>query len=215
LWSLYVPILQWTRPHALEGVLRHTIGTRWREVIDTYARSHYAESQGSITMGINGDLLFRMPAIRLAEAQCVHRPTDTRMYLFAWRTPVMGGRLGSPHAIDVPFVFGNLDAKGVELYTGPGADRRVVSNAVQDAWIAFARSGDPGHPGLPEWPACQPVTRATLTFDTTPTVKYDPMPEEREIWGDVPFDGVHPALEHSLPSTRSILGSFLKAPSRS
>lgn len=211
LWSLYVPILRWTRPHALEGVLRHAIGDRWREVIGAYARSRYAESDGNITMAINGDLLFRMPAIRLAEAQCVHRSADTRMYLFAWRTPVMGGRLGSPHAVDVPFVFGNLDANGVESYTGRGADRRAVSNAVQDAWVAFARSGDPNHPGLPEWPAYLPETRATLAIDTTPTVQSDPLPEERAIWGDVPFDGVHPAIERSLPSTWEILVSFLRA----
>ena len=214
LWCLYVPILQWTHPRSLEGVLRHAIGSRWREVIGTYAHSRYAESQGSITMAINGDLLFRMPAIRLAEAQCVHRPIDTRMYLFAWRTPVMGGRLGSPHAVDVPFVFGNLDAKGVESYTGRGGDRRAVSNTLQDAWIAFARFGDPSHCGLPEWPAYLPETRATLVIDTTPTVQRDPMPEERAIWGDVPFDGVHPAIERSLPSTWEIFGTFLKARNR-
>src|SRR5262249_3280972 len=112
LWSLYVPTLRWTRPHALEGVLRHAVSDRWRDVIAAYRCSRPGEKAGNLTMAINGDLLFRMPAVRLAEAQSAHRQADTRMYLFAWRTPVLGGRLGALHGVDVPFVFGNLRAPG-------------------------------------------------------------------------------------------------------
>jgi para-nitrobenzyl esterase len=209
LWSLYVCLLRWTRPLALEGVLRHAVGDRWQEVIAAYASSRPDESAGNLTMAINGDILFRMPSIRLAEAQSVHRPADTRMYLFAWKTPVCGGRLGSPHAVDVPFVFGNLQARGVEIYTGNGADRNALSNLVQEAWIAFARSGDPNHPGLPAWPAYRPDARATLVFDEVTTVENDPMVAERSIWAGVPFDGLNPAIEHTVPSTSEILCSFL------
>jgi para-nitrobenzyl esterase len=130
LWSLYVPILRWTRPNALERILGHAVGNRWRELIATYRHSRPGEKAGNLTMAINGDLLFRMPAIRLAEAQSAHRPEDTRMYLFAWKTPVLGGRLGAPHAVEIPFVFGNLNARGVNLYTGNGEDRRPLSNLV-------------------------------------------------------------------------------------
>src|SRR5262249_51184454 len=69
LWSLYVPILRWTRPHALRGVLSHAVGDRWPGVIAAYRRSRPGEDTGNLTMTINGDLLFRMPAVRLAEAQ--------------------------------------------------------------------------------------------------------------------------------------------------
>jgi len=210
-WSLYVPILRWTRPHALERILRHAVGDRWCEVIAAYQRSRLGEKAGILTMAINGDLLFRMPSVRLAEAQSAHRPEDTRMYLFAWKTPVRGGRLGAPHAVDVPFVFGNLHASGVELYTGSSADRKALSERVQDAWIGFARSGDPNHTGLPEWPAYRTETRATLVFDATTTVEDDPMAERRSIWADVPFDGLNPAIENSVPSTWEILSSFLRA----
>jgi para-nitrobenzyl esterase len=210
LWSLYVPILRWTSPRALDGVLKDAVGDRWRDVVATYARSRPRETGGNLTMAINGDLLFRMPAVRLAEAQSVHRPADTRMYLFAWKTPVRGGRLGSPHAVDVPFVFGNLDASGVELYTGSGADREALSRRVQDAWIGFARRGDPNHPGLPEWPAYRAEGRATLVFDGLPTVEMDPQLERRSVWDAVPFDGVVPPIEHCVPTTGEILISFVK-----
>jgi para-nitrobenzyl esterase len=212
LWSLYVPILRWTRPHAIEWALRHAVGDRWREVIAAYRCSRPGEKAGNLTMAINGDLLFRMPAVRLAETQSAHRPADTRMYLFAWRTPVLGGRLGALHGVDVPFVFGNLHAPGVELYTGNGEDRRALSDLVLEAWIAFAKSGDPNHPGLPNWPAYRDDSRATLVFDGTTAVEDDPMAEERSIWADVPFDGLRPAIEDSLLSTREILCSFLRLP---
>jgi Carboxylesterase family/Creatinase/Prolidase N-terminal domain len=209
LWSLYVPILRWTRPHALRRVLSHAVGDRWPEVIAAYRRSRPGENAGNLTMAINGDLLFRMPAIRLAEAQSAHRPDDTRIYVFAWRTPVLGGRLGSPHAVDVPFVFGNLTAPGVHLYTGDGDDRAALAALVQDAWIAFARSGDPNHDGLPAWPAYRPDARATLFLGDDTTVEEDPMAAERSIWADVPFDGLRPAIGWCVPSTRELIGSLL------
>ncbi len=210
LWSLYVPILRWTRPHALRGVLSHAVGDRWPEVIAAYRRSRPGEKAGNLTMAINGDLLFRMPAVRLAEAQSAHRPDDTRMYMFAWRTPEFGGRLGSPHAVDVPFVFGNLHAKGVERYTGQGAERKGLSDLVQDSWIAFARSGDPNHPGLPPWPAYGPDARSTIIFDATTSVRNDPHYAERAVWDGIPFDGVCPSVRHCVPTTPEILLSFLK-----
>ncbi len=210
LWSLYVPILRWTHPHALKRVLRLTVGNRWSEVIAAYQHSRPGQKAGSLTMAINGDLLFRMPAVRLAEAQSAHRPEDTRMCLFAWKTPVQGGRLGAPHAVEVPFVFGNLYAMGVYLYTGKSPDRRALSNLVQDAWIAFAKSGDPNHSRLTSWPAYRADSRATLVFDETTTVEDDPGAEERSIWADVPFDGLNPTIEHSVPSTWEILCCVLR-----
>ena len=169
------------------------------------------EKAGNLTMAINGDLLFRMPAVRLAETQSSHRQADTRMYLFAWRTPVLGGRLGALHGVDVPFVFGNLHAPGVELYTGNGEDRRALSDLILEAWIAFARSGDPNHPGLPNWPAYRDDARATLILDGTTTAEDDPLAEERSIWAGVPFDGRNPAIERCVPSTRDMLASVLRA----
>lgn len=209
LWSLYVPILRWTSPRALEGVLKHAVGDRWLEVVAAYTRTRPGEKRGNLSMSINGDLLFLMPAVRLAEAQSAHRPSDTRMYLFAWKTPVRGGRLGSPHAVEVPFVFGNLDANGVELFTGDGEDRKDLSERMQDAWIRFARCGDPNHAGLPDWPAYRPESRATLVFDAASSVRWDPQPERRSAWDDIPFDGLNPPIEHCVPTTREILASFL------
>ena len=125
----------------------------------------------------------------------------------------MGGRLGSPHAVDVPFVFGNLDAKGVESYTGAAGIEGLCRTPCKTPGLRLLGSATPVTADCPNGQRTCPRP-ATLVIDTTPTVQRDPMPEECAIWGDVPFDGVHPAIERSLPSTWEIFGTFLKARNR-
>lgn len=127
------------------------------------------------------DRVFRIPAIRLAERQSDHRTTF--MYLFTWATPAFGGALGSCHALEIPFVFDNLDAPGATLFVGdvtPGM--RSMATAMADAWAAFARTGRPAAPGLPEWPAYERERRATMVLDETPSVVEDPFGDERRAW---------------------------------
>jgi len=50
------------------------------------------------------------------------------------------------------------------------------------AWVAFARTGNPNHPGLPTWPAYDTEQRPTLLFNLTSRVENDPGREERLLW---------------------------------
>jgi para-nitrobenzyl esterase len=198
LWSLYDSNFGETSPEAMSRWLQGLNGPDADALLAPYRRNRPRASSGDVARAILGDALFRHPLIRLAEAQARHRP-DTRMYLFAWQTPVRDGRLGSPHAVELPFVFGNLDANGVSELIGDDLERRAereaLTEVVQGAWIAFARSGNPDHAGLPSWPAYEPENRHTLVFDATSSVQSDPMGTERSVWGDVPFDGVTPSIE--------------------
>jgi predicted enzyme related to lactoylglutathione lyase len=47
------------------------------------------------------------------------------------------------------------------------------------AFMAFARTGVPGAPGLPPWPAYDPAGRATMVFDSTSDLVHDPFGDER------------------------------------
>lgn len=121
------------------------------------------------------------------------------MYLITWQTPVLGGRLGAPHAVEEPMIFANLDANGAKYMIGDRpeqlADREAFSRAMQRAWAAFARTGDPTHPGLPDWPTYDVVGRATMILSRKPRVENDPLSSIRRTWDELPFDGVHPACE--------------------
>ena len=54
-----------------------------------------------------------------------------------------------------------------------------LANKVSDAWIAFARTGNPNIPKLPHWPMFDPEGRATMVFDNASKVVNDPLREQR------------------------------------
>ena len=97
---------------------------------------------------------------------------------------MFGGRLGSCHALEIPFVFDNLDKPGVRMFCGdePPAGLGAAMNA---AWARFARSGDPAGGGLGEWPAYGGDRRATMVLDVDTRVEDDPMAGQRAVWDGV------------------------------
>lgn len=94
-------------------------------------------------------------------------------------------RRGAFHTMDIPLVFGTLGAKGSE--TGTGADARSASRAMQDSFVAFARTGDPNHAGLAHWPKYTLGGRATMIFDARSHVETDPRRWQRELFARVPY----------------------------
>jgi len=130
---------------------------------------------------IETDRVFRMPAVRLAEAQSRHQPA-TFAYLVTWEAAAMGGQLGACHGIDLPFVFGNVGAKASGLFAGSGPDAERLSREMMGAWIAFARGGDPNHGELVSWPAHDEERRATILFGRETQVVDAPLEGERCAW---------------------------------
>ena len=57
---------------------------------------------------------------------------------------------------------------------------RELAGKVSDAWINFARKGDPNHPGLPNWPAYSADPGPVMVFDKACEVKNDPDREVRK-----------------------------------
>jgi para-nitrobenzyl esterase len=104
------------------------------------------------------------------------------VYQLDWKSPTEGG---APHMLDIPLVFGTLDAPG--SITGVGVEARRVSDALQDAFIALARSGDPNHPGLPAWEPYTLPRRQTMIIDAPPRMADDPRGAERELFARVPY----------------------------
>ena len=90
---------------------------------------------------------FRFPATQLAEAQAAHRP-KTYLYQVDWESPARRGALGACHAIEIPFVFGTVGRTGNDRMSGTGPEADRLAEQMMDAWIAFARTGEPGHDGI-------------------------------------------------------------------
>ena len=98
-------------------------------------------------------------------------------YYFEWYSPLRDGKIRCMHGMELPFVFDHVDR--VEWMTGNGQDRHALANKVSRAWIAFARTGNPNHSGLPTWRPFEPGPRATMVFDTDCQALDDPHREER------------------------------------
>ena len=108
-----------------------------------------------------------------------------RMYRFDWKSQVPNKEyLNACHAIEVPFVLNTFTSELADEIVGSNPPMGL-SDAMQDAWISFARTGDPNHKGLPKWPAYEPKRRATMIFNTKSKVVDDPDPERRELFKDI------------------------------
>jgi para-nitrobenzyl esterase len=125
-----------------------------------------------------------VPALRLADAQLPNG--STYVYLFTWESTAFDGKLRSCHALEIPFVWDNLDQTGVSFLTGPVTDEmRALATTMNESWAAFARTGDPSTPTLAAWPVWDPETRPTMVIDTDAAVELDPMGHEIEVWSEL------------------------------
>jgi para-nitrobenzyl esterase len=112
--------------------------------------------------------------------------TPAYLYWFTWKTPVLDGRPRSIHSSDLPFCFDNTDRH--ENLTGGGPGPRELAATISDAWIHFARFGNPNHAGLPQWPAFSKESCPTMIFDTQCQLRNNPDKEERQVLAkSVPF----------------------------
>jgi len=119
----------------------------------------------------------RTNAVAQAQLKAAQNAAPAFMYLFAWQTPLLDGRPRAFHCSEIPFVFYNTDLSA--FATGGGHEARALAAKVSDAWINFARTGDPGHPGLPAWPKYD-TAGPVMVFDNTCEVKNDPDRELRK-----------------------------------
>jgi len=177
-------------PDLLQAQVAAIVGSRARALIDTYLRAD--SNYGDAVIHLETDLLFRMTSIRMAEAISVRQPTY--MYLFTYRSTSPVARYESAHSMELPFVFGSIDELDAIDFIGRGPNRELLMRQMQQAWIHFARTGDPNHAGLPRWPRYDQKTRATMEFGLESRVVDDPLSAQRSGWDGVPFDGVTPSV---------------------
>ena len=153
-------------------------------IVDAYRKARPEAMPPELFFAIETDRIFRVPSILLAEAQG-GQTARSFCYLFTWESPLLDGALGACHGIDVPFVFGAIGTVQAERFAGSGPRAQALSERAMDAWLGFARTGDPGHPGLPAWPGYEPDRRATMLLGATCELAYDPLGAERRAWKGV------------------------------
>jgi para-nitrobenzyl esterase len=166
----------------LDGRIGAMIGAeRWAAVESRYRAAHEGRGAAALMAAVSTDLVFRAPALQLADGMAAADKAPVWMYRLDWPSPAAGGRLGATHALDIPFVWDLLDLPGVAQFTGEAPGRHRLARAMHAAWLAFATTGDPATPLLPPWPRYQPPGRATMLFDAECRVANDPDGSARQI----------------------------------
>lgn len=164
----------WARDHAALAATLHGESAR------RYERCRRASPRAAAIepyCDLLGDEHGVMASLRLAERRAAY------VYWFTWRSPVAAqGRLAACHTIEIPFVFGNLDAwRDAPMLAGAERDElQPLVDRVQDHWIAFAHTGRPG----PGWPPYVPPERATLQLGPSAGMLRDPAGDRRKLWDD-------------------------------
>jgi para-nitrobenzyl esterase len=133
------------------------------------------------------DLFFRIPMLRFCNARA-GAPAATFQYLFRWPSPALRGRLGACHALEIPFVFGTLDAPGMERFAGTGEDARALSQAMIGAWSAFAHAGSP-EGAVPDWQPWTPEEHRCWIADRNPHMEQGPDEDALDVWRSILPEG--------------------------
>jgi len=157
-------------------------------VIETYRQLYPYASASDIFFAATTASRSWRPSIIESELRAA-QGAPAFVYQLDWRSPQDGGRWGAPHGLDIPLVFGNLEAP-VDLMgtrVGTGERSRAMSARMSDAFIAFARTGDPNTRGLPAWERYELPGRRTMLLDGESQVVLDPRGAERRLFAQVPY----------------------------
>ncbi len=157
--------------------LKNLAGNSSDTLIDVYRKVNPRATPSDLYFLIESDYRYGAPVMKIAERRAALGKGPVHLYYFTWETPVQGGRLKSPHTIEVPFAFDNIQIS--RQLTGGGADAMALADKVSDTWIAFARTGDPNTSKLPHWPAFNATERPTMVINSQSTVVSDPIREQR------------------------------------
>ena len=141
-------------------------------------------SASDLFFAITTDRRVRQQAWAQAERKAAQGSAPVWLYELDWATPVDGGKWGSPHSLDLAFVFDNVAKSAAMVGTGPEA--QLLADQMSSAWIAFARTGNPNNSAVPTWAPFSPAQRATMVFNTTPRVMNDFRGDERALLGSLP-----------------------------
>jgi len=171
----------------MRGRVERLAGEDTDKLIQLYRQQYPDMSPSAIYFHIASYPRMGAGSVAIAERKAALGKAPAYLYRLDWETPVLDGKLISPHGLEMPFVFDNVRGGGVGL-TGGGEEAQKLADQLSEAWIAFAATGNPNtsRSGLPKWDPYNTENRPTMIFDTESRVELDPLREQRLIFEESP-----------------------------
>ena len=152
-------------------------GEHAASVAATFRTTRSGVTPAEIVALANSHGFGRIPCVSQARRKAAQNAAPAWLYWFSWATPVLDGRPRSFHCSELAFAFDNIDR--CLNATGGGEGARRLAGRMADAWISFARTGDPNHADLPPWAPVGAGGLPTMMFDDVCEVLDDPDRDER------------------------------------
>lgn len=173
--SAYLPQLRSITQEDAVAYLRTTYADKTDEFLEIFGRTYPDYEPKDL---IDTDFIFRPSTVEMADVKARQAGAPVYVYMFCWESPVLDGIFRSTHCMEIPFVFNNADLHA--SMTGGGADALKLADRMSQAWINFARTGNPNAEGLPEWSAYTCEEGATIFFDNNCEIRYN---HDKELIG--------------------------------
>lgn len=165
-------------------------------ILAGYADTYPGVSAARLLVHVATDFMFRRNTGAIASIQAAAGAAPVFTYLFDWATPIEGGHLGSPHTCEVPFVFGTTEAAAAMV--GQGEDLRPMTARMMSTWAAFARTGDPNNPTVPDWRPTTADAPRTMVLGLESQFSAEPGGAALAALSDLPHFGYDHVIDRIL-----------------
>lgn len=167
----FAPFMNMRFLGASDNAIMEHIKKQYKEKADDYVkavRKAYPNDTAAKDL-LDVDTMFRPGAVYEANAKSALKDgASVYMYLFTWQSPVFDGKYKALHCMELPFMFDNIAL--ANKMTGGSQAAHDLAAKMSQSWINFAKTGNPNHADLPEWPTYNSSNTATMHFDTTSEV---------------------------------------------
>jgi len=181
-WRLFTLLLGGDMEKA-KADLSKTFGAAIEHVHEIYTQSRADKAPDLAWIDMQGDRVFRIPALRQAEAQV---GVPVWMYRFDWASPAFGAQLGACHGIEMPFVWNGPHTPFAHFLLGDAiAEIQPLIDRIHSTWATFIRTGNPTSAAFVDWPRYDLSHRTTMLLNEVSQIVDDPQAELLPLWENV------------------------------